>query len=120
MSRSSAGSIARAHRHAVRFALPGSDATLCELTAGEWSENLELSFSVGDATVDGVFRLKLQVLDPTAGLFRLYVTDICRQSWLEQPVGAVGDTAASPACPHPASAGIRWGWAASTSRRSAS
>jgi predicted AlkP superfamily phosphohydrolase/phosphomutase len=97
--------VARAHRHAVRFALPGSDATLCELTAGEWSENLELSFSVGDATIDGVFRLKLQDLDPTAGLFRLYVTDICRQSWLEQPPGAVGDTSGFAGLPTP---GVGW------------
>jgi predicted AlkP superfamily phosphohydrolase/phosphomutase len=97
--------VGRAHRHAVRFALPGSDATLCELTAGEWSENLELSFSVGDATIDGVFRLKLQDLDPTAGLFRLYVTDICRQSWLEQPPGAVGDTSGFAGLPTP---GVGW------------
>ena len=46
--------------------------------------------SVDGATVDGLFRLKLQDLDPDAGLFRLYVTDICRRTWLEQPAGVLG------------------------------
>ena len=55
--------------------------------------------------VPGVFRLKVQDLDPGAGLFRLYVTDICRRSWLEHPAGAVGDTSGFAGLPTP---GVGW------------
>jgi predicted AlkP superfamily phosphohydrolase/phosphomutase len=60
---------------------------------------------VDGGTVPGLFRLKLQDLDPGAGLFRLYVTDICRPTWLEQPAGVLGDTARFTGLPTP---GVGW------------
>ena len=90
---------------AVRFSLPSAGAPLAELAAGEWSGRLELPLVVDGETVDALFRLKLQDLDPATGLFRLYVTDICRASWLEQPAGAVGDTSGFAGLPTP---GVGW------------
>jgi len=97
--------VARGDRHAARFSLPGDGEALAELAAGEWSERLELPLVVGGATVTGVLRLKLQELEPGAGLFRLYVTDVCRQTWLEQPAGVLGDTARFAGLPTP---GVGW------------
>ena len=99
--------IARDSGPAVRFGLPGDgkDLALAELAAGEWSERLELQLAVDGETVPGLFRLKLQDLDPAAGLFRLYVTDICRRTWLERPAGVVGDTSGFAGLPTP---GIGW------------
>ena len=99
--------IARDGGPAVRFGLPGDgeELALAELAAGEWSERLELPLAVGGETVPGLFRLKLQDLDPAAGLFRLYVTDICRRTWLERPAGVVGDTSGFAGLPTP---GVGW------------
>ncbi len=74
----------------VRLSLPGSDEALAELAEGEWSRRLILPFDVDGSQVDGAFRVKVLTLDPAAGLLRLYVTDICRLSWLEHPQGAIG------------------------------
>jgi predicted AlkP superfamily phosphohydrolase/phosphomutase len=57
------------------------------------------------STVTGLFRLKLLDFDPAAGLFRLYVTDICRQNWLENPAGVLGDAARFAGLPTP---GVGW------------
>ena len=76
----------------ARFSLPGAREALAELAAGEWSQRLTLPFQVDGSTVTGAFRLKLLALEPGAGLFRLYVSDICRLGWLEHPPGALGDT----------------------------
>ncbi len=89
----------------ARFWLPGQEEALADLAAGEWSARLEVPLSVNGATVTGVFRLKLQELDPGAGLFRLYVTDICRRTWLEQPAGVLGDAARFAGLPTP---GVGW------------
>ncbi len=97
--------VARDGRPAARFSLAGRDEALAELAAGEWSERLELPLAVAGATVTGVFRLKLQELEPRAGLFRLYVTDICRRTWLEQPSGALGDASRFAGLPTP---GVGW------------
>ena len=99
--------IARDGGPAVRFGLPGAaeDLALAELAAGEWSERLELPLAVDGETVPGLFRLKLQDLDPAAGLFRLYITDICRRTWLERPAGVVGDTSGFAGLPTP---GVGW------------
>jgi predicted AlkP superfamily phosphohydrolase/phosphomutase len=97
--------VARGDRPAARFSLPGRDEALAELTAGEWSERLELPLAVDGATVPGIFRLKLLELEPGAGLFRLYVADICRQTWLEQPAGVLGDAARFAGLPTP---GVGW------------
>ena len=97
--------VARGDGPAVRFSLLGAAAPLAELAGGEWSERLELPLSVNGGTVHGLFRLKLQDLDPAAGLFRLYVTDICRRTWLEQPAGVLGDTARFSGLPTP---GVGW------------
>ena len=97
--------VARGDRPAVRFALASGGAALAELAAGEWSERLELPLAVDGATVTAVFRIKLQDLDPEAGLFRLYVTDICRQTWLQHPAGATGDTTGFAGLPTP---GVGW------------
>ena len=97
--------VARGDRPAARFWLPGREEALAELAAGEWSERLELPLVVDGATVAGAFRLKLQELEPGAGLFRLYVTDICRQTWLEQPPGVLGDTSRFAGLPTP---GVGW------------
>ena len=99
--------VGRGGEHAVRFSLPGDGdgRALAELAAGEWSERLELPLAVDGETVPGLFRLKLQELDPGAGLFRLYVTDICRRTWLEQPAGALGDTSCFAGLPTP---GVGW------------
>ena len=104
-SRSSAGWCAGSAGPSVRFSLPGAGAPLAELAAGEWSERLELPLAVNGETVPGLFRLKLQDLDPAAGLFRLYVTDICRRTWLEQPAGALGDATGFAGLPTP---GVGW------------
>ena len=98
--------VERSGGHAVRFVLSGAaGAALAELAAGEWSERLELPFSIDGETVHGIFRLKLQELDPSVGTFRLYVTDICRRTWLEQPAGACGDTSGFAGLPTP---GVGW------------
>ena len=97
--------VARGDGPAVEFSLPGAAVPLAELAGGEWSERLELPFSVDGGTVPGLFRLKLQDLDPGTGLFRLYVTDICRRTWLEQPAGVLGDTARFTGLPTP---GVGW------------
>ncbi len=97
--------VARGDRPAVRFSLPGREEALAELAAGEWSARLELPFSVGGATVTGAFRLKLRELAPGAGLFRLYVTDICRLAWLEEPAGVLGDATRFSGLPTP---GVGW------------
>jgi predicted AlkP superfamily phosphohydrolase/phosphomutase len=97
--------VARGDRPGVRFSLPGREEALAELAAGEWSERLELPLAVDGATVPAVFRLKLLELEPGAGLFRLYVTDICRQTWLEQPAGVLGDAARFAGLPTP---GVGW------------
>jgi predicted AlkP superfamily phosphohydrolase/phosphomutase len=99
--------VARDGGPAVRFGLPGSgeDLALAELAAGEWSERLELPLAVHGETVPGLFRLKLQDLDPASGLFRLYITDICRRTWLERPAGVVGDTSGFAGLPTP---GVGW------------
>jgi predicted AlkP superfamily phosphohydrolase/phosphomutase len=60
---------------------------------------------VNGATIEGAFRLKLLALDPRAGLFRLYVTDICRLSWLEHPPHVLGDTRTFAGLPTP---GVGW------------
>ena len=93
--------------HAVRFGLAGGGdlPALAELAAGEWSERIELRLAVDGEMVPCLFRLKLQELDPEAGLFRLYVTDICRRTWLERPAGAIGDTSAFAGLPTP---GVGW------------
>ena len=95
----------RGGRPTVRFWLAGREVALAELAAGEWSERLELPFVVDGKTVPGLFRLKLQDLEPGAGLFRLYVTDIGRRSWLEQPAGVLGDTTRFAGLPTP---GVGW------------
>lgn len=97
--------VVRGDGPAVRFSLPGAAAPLAELAGGEWSERLELPLRVGGGTVAGLFRLKLQDLDPGTGLFRLYVTDICRPTWLEHPAGVVGDSARFAGLPTP---GVGW------------
>ena len=96
----------RGGRPVARFWLPGADEALAELAAGEWSERLILPFALEDGgTVAGAFRLKLLALDPAAGLFRLYVTDIGRLTWLERPVGVVGDPTRFAGLPAP---GVGW------------
>jgi hypothetical protein len=97
--------VARGERWVVRVTLAGGGEALAELAAGEWSERLELPFTVDGVAVPGVFRLKVQDLDPAAGLFRLYVTDVCRRSWLEHPAGALGDTSGFAGLPTP---GVGW------------
>ena len=97
--------VVRGGRPKARFSLAGRDEALAELAAGEWSERLELPLAVQGATVTGVFRLKLQELEPGAGLLRLYVTDICRQTWLEQPSGVLGDASRFAGLPTP---GVGW------------
>jgi predicted AlkP superfamily phosphohydrolase/phosphomutase len=97
--------VSRDDRPVVRFELMGDGEPLAVLAAGEWSERLELPFCVAGGTVDGLFRLKLQDLDPAAGLFRIYVTDICRRTWLEQPAGALGDVSGFGGLPTP---GVGW------------
>jgi predicted AlkP superfamily phosphohydrolase/phosphomutase len=97
--------VARSDGPAVQFSLPGAAAPLAELAGGEWSERLELPLSVNAGTVPGLLRLKLQDLDPVAGLLRLYVTDICRRTWLERPAGVLGDTARFTGLPTP---GVGW------------
>ena len=97
--------VARGGRPAARFSLAGRDEALAELAAGEWSERLELPFAVGGATATGAFRLKLQELEPGAGLFRLYVTDIGRLAWLEEPAGVLGDATRFAGLPTP---GVGW------------
>ena len=89
----------------ARFSLPGRAEALAELAEGEWSERLTLPFEVNGSTTAGAFRLKLLALDPAAGLFRLYVTDICRLGWLEHPSGVLGDTAGFAGLPTP---GVGW------------
>jgi predicted AlkP superfamily phosphohydrolase/phosphomutase len=78
-----------------------------ELRVGEWSPRLLHTFTVGGEAVPGTFRLKLLDLDPEVGLFRLFVTDICRLSWLEQPVGVLGDVSSFAGQPI---AGSGWSW----------
>jgi len=97
--------VARGDRPAARFSLRGDGEALAELAAGEWSARLKLPLLANGATVTGVFRLKLQELEPGAGLFRLYVTDICRQTWLEEPAGVLGDAARFAGLPTP---GVGW------------
>ena len=97
--------VARGDRPAARFSLSGRDEAFAELAAGEWSERLELPLAVGGATLNGMFRLMLQELDPGAGLFRLYVTDICRRAWLERPAGVLGDATRFAGLPTP---GVGW------------
>ncbi len=97
--------VARGDRPAVRFSLTGDGEALAELAAGEWSARLELPLAVGGGTVLGLLRLKLQELEPGAGLFRLYVTDICRNSWLEKPAGVLGDATRFAGLPTP---GVGW------------
>lgn len=65
----------------------------------------ELPFAVGGAVVTGAFRVKLQDLEPGAGLFRIYVTDICRLVWLEEPAGVLGDATRFVGLPTP---GVGW------------
>ena len=81
----------RADQPVVSIALPGASELLAELAVGEWSERIVLPFEVGGRSVPGAFRLKLLALDPAADRFRLYVTDICRLSWLERPAGVLKD-----------------------------
>ena len=97
--------VARGDGPAVQFSLPGAAAPLAALAGGEWSERLELPLSVDGRTIPGLLRLKLQDLDPGNGLLRLYVTDICRRTWLERPAGVLGDTARFTGLPTP---GVGW------------
>ena len=84
---------------AAAFSVAGSGEPLVELRAGEWSANLLQAFSVGGEQVTAAFRLKLLDLDPEAGLLRLFVTDICRLNWLEQPPGVLGDVSSFAGLP---------------------
>jgi hypothetical protein len=77
---------------------------LAGLQPGEWSPTLTLKLKLKDESVDGLLRLKLQDLDPEAGLLRLYVTDICRRTWLEEPAGVL-DTSGFAGLPTP---GVGW------------
>ena len=95
----------RRGRPTARFTLPESSEALAELAAGEWSERLVLPFEVDGQTVPGAFRLKVLALEPAAGLFRLYVTDVCRLTWLERPAGVLGDPARFVGLPTP---GVGW------------
>ena len=72
---------------------------VAELCEGEWSANLLHAFSVGGSQVTAGFRLKVLDLDPAAGLFRLFVTDLCRLAWLEQPPGVLGDVSSFAGLP---------------------
>jgi predicted AlkP superfamily phosphohydrolase/phosphomutase len=99
--------VARVVRRESGPALVVSDASgrqLAGLEPGEWSSTLTLKLRVKDEPVDGLLRLKLQDLDPEAGLLRLYVTDICRRSWLEQPAGVL-ETSGFAGLPTP---GVGW------------
>jgi predicted AlkP superfamily phosphohydrolase/phosphomutase len=86
-------------RWVAALSVAGSGEPLVELRAGEWSSNLVRTFSVGGEEVTAAFRLKLLDLEPEAGLFRLFVTDICRLTWLEQPQGVLGDVSAFAGLP---------------------
>jgi predicted AlkP superfamily phosphohydrolase/phosphomutase len=95
----------RSGRPVARFTMPGTDEALAELAVGEWSERLVASFVADGRTVPGLFMLKLLDLDPAAGRFRLYVTDVCRPTWLEQPAGVLDDWAGFGGLPTP---GVGW------------
>jgi predicted AlkP superfamily phosphohydrolase/phosphomutase len=77
---------------------------LAGLERGEWSPTITLKLRVKDEMVEGLLRLKLQDLDPEAGLLRVYVTDVCRRTWLEHPAG-VTDTTGFTGLPTP---GVGW------------
>ncbi len=95
----------RSGRPVARFGLPGSGEALAELAPGEWSERLVHPFMAGGHTVPGLFMLKLLDLDPAAGRFRLYVSDVCRATWLEQPAGVLDDWSGFGGLPTP---GVGW------------
>jgi len=86
-------------RWVAAFSVAGTGAPLAELRVGEWSSNLVQAFPVGGGEVTAAFRLKVLDLDPEAGLFRLFVTDICRLTWLEQPPGVLGDVSSFAGLP---------------------
>jgi predicted AlkP superfamily phosphohydrolase/phosphomutase len=85
----------------------GAGEPLAELRAGEWSRRLVRAFTVGGKQVDAGFRIKVLALEPEAGLFRLFVSDICRLTWLEQPAGVLGDVSSFAGLPI---AGSGWMW----------
>jgi predicted AlkP superfamily phosphohydrolase/phosphomutase len=102
--------LGRAGLWALQISGPGIEAFA--LGVGQWSPTIWHGFTVAGTTVAGAFRLKLLDLDPDAGLFRLYVTDICRCGWLQHPAGVLGDVSSLPGLPTPGLAytSLSCGW----------
>ena len=96
--------IARRHGAPALVVTDAAGRRLAVLEPGEWSPTISLRLKVKHEAVEGLLRLKLQDLDPEAGLLRVYVTDICRRTWLEQPAGVI-DTAGFAGLPTP---GVGW------------
>jgi predicted AlkP superfamily phosphohydrolase/phosphomutase len=97
--------VERSGRSVARFGLPGTDEALAELAPGESSERLACTFVADGRAATGLFMLKLLDLDPSAGRLRLFVTDICRPAWLEQPAGVLDGWAGFGGLPTP---GVGW------------